>query len=365
MVQSALYGSRGITINHFDMLGNGVALDRDFGRGLREARPFLDALQELDISDESAEGVSVLFNPEAARFFQVSGSAEGLSAIAPHSVYWSRVLYGVGVTHRFCQNLEQCGDIVAVSGQTLRGFTDAQIEYLLRRSVLLDAGAAYVLMKKGFGPAIGLEGCNWRTLQESAYAYECIQGGAADVFGVANPRMSAQRCASRLLEMSPLGGTELLTTIHDATHTFLWPGAVSCQNSLGGTVVTVCYSLEPAAQFSMAFFNVFRRRFLQRTIFRMSTQVAAVEGHPMYAYQVKTSRGTLLAACNISDDAADDVVWAVPRGQFADCQWRLLTPEGTWLEIGQTRHRLANHDLLTFPHAVPALGEAVLLAYNL
>lgn len=74
MVESALFGSKGITINHYDMLGNGILLDRRFGEYLAEAKPVLNALQALEIDDAHARGVQILFSPKVASHLQLSGN---------------------------------------------------------------------------------------------------------------------------------------------------------------------------------------------------------------------------------------------------------------------------------------------------
>lgn len=356
MVQSALYGCPGITINHFDMLGNGVALDPGFGEGLKNARPVLDALTELAPCDRSAAGVEVLFTPRPAEVYQFDPGATSLSAFAPHSVFWSRVFYTLGVAHRFTTDPGSGRGLVAVSGQTVRALTDRQISTLFERSVLLDATAASLLVERGFGRLLGIRECAWRSLQESAFSYERL--------GADGPRVSAQRCATRLLEILPLENAEVLSTIHRASHETLWPGALAWKNSPDARVATLCYPLEPGAQFFMGFFNAFRRESLQNLIFQLAPpgKNAAVTNHPMHAYRVETARGTLLAACNISDDAASELTWAVGCGEFADSPWLELRPDGTWAHTTPVREPGPVSDRLTFSREVPPLGELVLLA---
>ena len=52
--ESAALGSAGITINHFDMMGNGTSLDPGFSVYLRDAKARLDAIAELMIDDRQA-----------------------------------------------------------------------------------------------------------------------------------------------------------------------------------------------------------------------------------------------------------------------------------------------------------------------
>lgn len=364
-VQAALYGSRGITINHFDMLGNGTALDPEFGPALKAAKPLLDALAKLNMDDREAEGVSVLFDPEIARHFEFCSPVQSWGNLDPQSSMWSQVFSILGISHRFETNPSRPGQIYAVSGQTLRGYSDEQIAALLKSSVLLDALSVDILIERGYGRNIGVEGACWTSLQASAYSYESIHEDDVAVYGLSNPRLCAQRCSDRLLNMQPLSGAEILSTIHTARHRPLLPGALAYQNSQGGHMVSLCYPLRNEAQFFMAFFNVFRRKFLQRLISRMApnAKVAMLDRDAMLAYRVNTPNGLLLAALNASDDPIAELVWDLHGIEVSGCTCKHLTPTGVWqpIIIQQIPMPDASPQRIAIECPVPPLDAAIFL----
>lgn len=327
---AAVYGSHGITINHFDMMGNGVALDPGFGPALGKAKKQLDAIAALGIDDRQADGVRVLFHPKIAASRHSTDSAS-MRGLCETSQIWARTLSILGIAHRFTDQVEP-NEVYAVNGQTLRAFTDQEIERLLSGAVALDALSVEVLLERRFGADIGVAEVQWRSLWETAFAYEEILEANPAIYGVPNPRMTAQRCASRLLEMKPATGAETPTRIRRADHRELFPGCVFYENKYGGRIVSLAYPLDGDAQFFMGFFNAFRRIFLQRLFFSMAPEaaLAAAEEHPMHVYCAPVSGGTLVAAFNVLHDTAARVTLRLPESEATRGNWKWLTPSGEW-----------------------------------
>ena len=338
MLNSAAFGSHGITINHFDMMGNGTALDRGFAGALAQPKPRLDALAKLGLDDRSAQGVRVLFSPLVAAHRH--SSSLSLGGLCNASTVWSQTFYILGIAHCFSKQIEVDGTPYAVNDQTLRAFDDKAIGKLLSGPVLLDASSIEILLERGFGSQIGIESAQWRKRAESAYSYESIIEDDSGIFGLPNPRMTAQRCAGKLLELNPVHDTKVLSWICNPSHERLFPGAVRFSNQAGGRILLLAYPLDGQAQFFMGFFNAFRRIMLQRMLFEMAPQapLAAVYEHPMHLYRVRASRGMLFAAFNVIDDRAERIVLGVPKGQIDTRKLQVLTDNGDW--------RAANAQLL-------------------
>ncbi|MBE2205135.1 MAG: hypothetical protein IAE94_12440 [Chthoniobacterales bacterium] len=367
MLHCAAFGSHGITINHFDMMGNGIALDPTFGRMLADAKPMLDALASLEIEDREAEGVQILIAPDVARYIELDAAERSMMSLFRSSITWSDVFYILGMAHGFQKDLSTVrpGQVTALCGFTADAFSDIDIHRLLGGSVLLDATSASILLRRGFGAWIGVQSGEWKSLEETGYSYEEIDEEETFPYGVARPRLCAQRCAARLLSMVPAGDTRVLSRIFTANHAPLWPGALLTENALGGRVVTLTYPVEPNAQFFMAFFNRFRREFLHRIVFELSAKatLAAIDTHPMHAYRYSTSKGILLAALNPLDDPAPGVTWKLPTGTSASRKWKHLTRAGNWQTIEPTLQSGPWCERLHFETGISALDGAFFLGH--
>ena len=293
----------------------------------------LNALRKLQISDRDAQGVRLLFSPDVARHLHTE-AATGYQALDNRSAVWGHTLSILGISHAYtCEApAAPATALYAAGGQTLRAFSDQDLKTLLSGPLLLDASSAQVLVERGFGEHIGIRAAEWAAQEDSAYAYEHIHESNPEVFGVAHPRMTASRCALRLLKINPTDPNAVLSSICRADHAELFPGSLCYSNSWGGRIFSVAYPLDGKHQFFMGFFNTFRRIFIQRQLFRLAPQaaLAMVEERPMHFYRVRTAEGELFAAFNVSYDRTEKVVIKVPRGQIRTEQLFQLEKDGAW-----------------------------------
>ena len=353
-LHSVCYGSPGITINHYDMIGSGIALDPTFGQALRRVKDRLSAVVALGAEDARAEGPRVLFHPDVAQHrrctaptsapqtegsfdpaVQIAGEADrprGMHQLQEHSELWSHVFYTLGVAHGFA--CEAAGDQspVAVSGQTLWAFDDTAVRRLLAGPLLLDADSAAILLERGFGEQIGVDSANWLGQEESAYAYECILSDDAAAYGLARPRMTAQRNAENILAMTPAAEASIRTDIRRADHHVVCPGLVVHHNRLGGRVAALAYPLG-TENFFMAFFNIFRMRLLHDLLFELAPDapLAAAEPGPVHVYRAPTEAGLLLAVLNPTHDRIERPTLRLgPLPDTAEGQVAQLGADGGW-----------------------------------
>jgi hypothetical protein len=218
-----------------------------------------------------------------------------------------------------------------VSGQTLEAFSDAEIASLLSGFVILDAVAAEGLLRRGFGDQLGIQSATWQSQEETAYSYEQIDAADGAANGVAHPRMCAQRCADKVWAMDCHADAKALSTFFTAEHQALWPAALEFRNARSGRVVTLAYPLDGGSQFFMAFFNIFRRLFLQN-LFLAEPRGArlAMSADGTRCYRSQTSQGTLFSVLNALEDRLDRVeIRHSPEESFTG-QWSVLEDDGTW-----------------------------------
>jgi len=389
MHEAAVLGSPGITLNHFDNTGNGIALDSKIGPAIGRVRCRLDAVRALQLDDRRAEGVQVLFSPKIAGALRLSagevsvpssedfaalnrslqsmsGAAGGgirgsLQALVHSSMIWSEVCAILGIAHRITSSIEIERGPIMISGQTLEAFDDTQVRYLLGGHVVLDAVAAEGLVRRGFAAEIGLQGGSWQTLEEAGFSYEQIVDDDADCFGLAYPRMTAQRNADRVWKMRMLpGGIERSTFFNGESHR-LFPASVEFQNPLGGRVLTLAYPLDGGAQFFMGFFNTFRRRFFEKQFCadpRGGKLAFGPEGTRFYR-QSLADESTFLALINPTDDCMEKIEIRLTdeASSNLDGSWQWLDAEGHWRPIRASHQGMR----LCLPVSVEHLSAVYLL----
>ena len=387
MLEGVLFAGRGITLNHFDNMGNGTSLDPAFAGKLAAAKPQLDALAALDLGERRAVGAQVLFSPSIAAHLElpplegprpkVSGEelslrmqrnpsggggdfSGSMQSLVHNSLVWGQTLGILGVAHRFNARAEPEQGPVFVNGQTLRAFPNADIEGLLKGCLVLDARSVEILEERGFAEAIGVRGDSWHGLNDAIFSYEQIDENDPAVYGIAHPRLCAQRCADKVLRLVPEDRTEVLSRFHGPDHTPLWPTATLARTPQGGHAVTLSYPLDGGAQFFMAFFNRFRRIFFQQLLRRCApAQALAFSTDGTRCYRQPTRQGELFAVLNVSADPLSETFLAHSPGETLSGPWRVLNAEGHWQSI--TPRADPDKGELRFAQPIPPLRGGFLL----
>ncbi len=365
---AASLGSQGITINHYDMMGNGIALDPKLGEALSQHKDRLDALTALQIDDQNAQGLQVLFSPRVARF-RHHERASGLFGLINSSLSWCQASYILGIAHGLVDDVpsNHAADgaaPMAVSDQTLRAFDDDAIRRLLSGPVLLDAVSVEILLQRGFGDMIGVASASWQMLDEVGYSYEQIREDDSAVYGLCSPRMTAQTCSTRLLAMQVTDVSEVRTDIRRADHTRCFPGMVVHRNAQGGRVAMIAYPFDGGYQTDVSFYTVFRRRLLQRLLFEFSPKanLMTCDSHPMHVYRVPTSNGLLMALFNPNYDPVQHPVLSVPTGQLDSLLMYHLDAKGQWRTVSCQVVEHGDRDDYIVPFTLHALEACFLLA---
>ncbi len=331
--QSALFGSRGITINHFDMMGCGTAMDDGgFASRLAQAKPALSALTALKLDDDAAAGITVLDHPDAAAHLELAKAESSMGALHAHSIEWSRAFYTLGIAHRIAHRVETGRGPYAACGQSIRAYTDAEIAALLSGTLLVDAAALEALAERVGPAALGLKKLEWRRLNDDAFAYEEFLEDDPSVYGVARPRVSAQMCADRALKLDLLPQAQALSMLRDPWHRELYPGFYQFATPSGGRLIAMAYCANaPGSNFHVGFHTRFRRIFLQRLLCGDGVQVYGTN-LPLQVSAVECDGNLVVAAFNINTATIDRIDLAVHG--FAVGGVSRLGADGVWVEAG-------------------------------
>lgn len=193
---------KGITIDLYDLNGNGIVWEEGYQDTLRDTKDYLNALTSSGVFRLPRLGVKVLINPRACYSLE---TAEGLAMeeLYPHEVFFAGLLPAMGVPFAYCPaDAPLKGQIAALSGQVLRGLSRPQIEALFRDNfILLNGDAAFTLFQLGLGRLARMESARWLAQDSGACAYEQVTNGKT-YCGVPHARASAMISCSDLLEVS-------------------------------------------------------------------------------------------------------------------------------------------------------------------
>lgn len=182
--------AEGVTINIFDMIGNGIAPEEHNDRPLRELKPYLEGVRSLNAHTADEQGVCVLVNPDTVYTLHCAGG-EGPGALMPWQTFWAEYLSALGIANRIGTE-PRPGETVALFGQVLRSMTPDQVRYLAaKHSLLLDGESAEILLEMGCGDLAGIKEVRWHSLNGGWQNYEQLEDGR-ELCGLPSARMSAQ-----------------------------------------------------------------------------------------------------------------------------------------------------------------------------
>lgn len=341
-IQSAAIGAHGITINHFDMMGNGTSLDPAFYEIFAQLKPRLNAVQTLNVDDRNAEGVDILFSPEVATYMESKGNSS-YNGLVANSTRWAGVFMNMGITCRFVKTPD-ASRLTAVSDQTLRAYSDSQIKTLLSNKLLLDITSLNILLERGFGEYTGVESVTNLKVESP---YLCEKFGSimnASWLGGTLPRMNilpgqhTVKAATVPGEVT-LGNPVVRSTIIDAEGKVIAPGLIIFQNKLGGSVMI------PIGIGSGSYYSPERKRMMFNLIQQLcpDMKIAAAMhwayGYaqnaldaPIHIYRTAVKGGTLISLLNPSSDILYDVPFIAPDLEANGAQ--LINDSGEFMPAG-------------------------------
>lgn len=140
----------GATLSIFEFNGNGIVNGEKYAKALKEAKPFLSKLNELELNPSLMQGVYVLWNENSA--FTLKSD----HCLFPKEGWWASYLEQLGIACVFGDDENVRGRVVALGGQVIRNYTTEQIEAIFENNfVLVSAECAKTLCDMGLGSLIG------------------------------------------------------------------------------------------------------------------------------------------------------------------------------------------------------------------
>lgn len=155
LMLSAFLGSKGITLSIFDLEGCKPTEEPEWGEMLRETKPFADAMAEYDFWSWESEGIGLITAPD--RFKMSHRKLSDMAGFA-FGRLWDDVLIKAGIPVKYVtpDRIDDC-TMFALDSFTVDLLEDGEIERILKKGALLDAGAAKLLSERGLSKYLGIK----------------------------------------------------------------------------------------------------------------------------------------------------------------------------------------------------------------
>lgn len=183
--------SEGISLNIFDMVGNGINSAQKLDEMLIQIKPYLDSVCSLSMNLSEETGVHVMYSPNSSYTIHSSGK-RSLKSIQPNDTFWAEYLAAFGIANKFCDDITISGEIVAVSGQYFRNLNRNEIETLFQNNyLLLNGDAIDTLCDMNCKDLLDIKSATWHPANINHQSFEQVSNGKI-YQGLPQARMGAQ-----------------------------------------------------------------------------------------------------------------------------------------------------------------------------
>ncbi len=264
MAFSFSQGSNGVTMNLFDHCGTPMASESSTGKMLGERKTFLNGMAKRCLPGGKGLGVRILHHTKASEYMELGKNADFLD-LRQDGYEWQPVLESLGAAITFNDD----ADVVAISGQTIRAFTDEQIRSFLSKGALIDLSAMRCLIEMGYEELLGVSIKREFPFEEEAFAAEEFFdedfGGKPQTYLTLNSMGSPA-----VAELSRHHDAKVLSRLVDPDCKEKYPFVTVFENKVGGRIalypIDINQIASPEFLASPAFLNSHRQRQLYNVL---------------------------------------------------------------------------------------------------
>jgi hypothetical protein len=305
---SLILGADGITLNIFDMMGNGIMLKEGYQDVLAMSKNFLNCVKQLGLKGGSREGVKILTSPRSSYTIQTE-TGKSMEDLYPQETFWSSLLSCFGIANTFSLETDHKDEVLAVSGQYLRNLSKLEIKNLFENNfVLLDGEAAYTLFDLGFGELAGIRSAEWHKMDSGFQAFEQVSDKKI-YCGIEEARISAQAVTGDFVKFDYSGNIVLKTMVKNPFSDTVAAGMAEFE----GRVLILPYGhFKDSYQSHL---NPVRQEIIQDALVKakIGRCPTFIKGEPYVAvHQYGFGDKKVAIICNWSNDKLDEVEIYIP-----------------------------------------------------
>ncbi|NLG27526.1 MAG: hypothetical protein GX557_06420 [Chloroflexi bacterium] len=316
-----ILGSANLNISLYDFMGNDPDDDPSRTAFLTAWRPACNWLADAFPMTLRSVGVGVPWSEDMGRTIRLEPGASWRSLQCP-SRGWAHWLGASG--HAFA--MHAAPRVNALAGPVAWAFDERHLRDWLSRGVLLDGGAAEVLLQRGLGEFVGLTGGRRIGQEDLLYSVENTLDARFGLRAGAQISVNAKPYAQRLFQGELAPGARMVSDLRSPTQAVVGHGLLLFENSLGGRVAIVPWDANGAVEM-----NAQRAAQLASTLAWLDPTLSYgwVEGGPWLVPQfLRRGRGWRGVVWNASPDELDEFRVHLPAGMPEPARAVQLTARG-------------------------------------
>lgn len=166
----------GMTYDIYDFVGNGVVDNFGYGEAVKEITPYLNGVTGLNLKFDSLKGVILPIDEKTV--YKRGAKVNRFEDLRPDESFFNAYLSSVGISCKPSTKKKFEGEVIALGSGNAYNFTKKQLEELFADNfVVLDGGAARILIDRGLGRLIGATGYETYVGEHNVHSYEEVCDG--------------------------------------------------------------------------------------------------------------------------------------------------------------------------------------------
>lgn len=220
----------GMTIDLYDLNGNGIVWEEGYQHTLAQTKDFLNSLCKGGTFALPADGVAVMHSQDSSYTLHTKSGAQ-MDELYPCETLFASLLPAYGIPFYFCSDKSVTGKCIAVSGQYFRNLSKSEITELFNNNfVIIDGDSAQVLFEIGLGNLCSANSFRWMKQDGGEYCYEEVASGKEYV-GRLKARCSSMLLASDAAAIEYGDGVLVFTNLCNSFRTVTANGMVKYKNA--------------------------------------------------------------------------------------------------------------------------------------
>ena len=328
---AAVLGVPNQTMNIFDYVGTPISEVPIYDDMLRSRRDGFAALAEVFGALPRFRGIGIPGEPAAARYVHADERESGMSRLMAREGGWVDPLRAFGMPVHSTKDEA----VTAMTGQAARCMSKRELETIFSRGVLLDASAVATLEAMGCADLAGVRIKHVAQQRERPTGPEQLIDPA---FAGGDKRYTWTYGIGRFAAFELADDTRMISQVVDADGEFLYPGAVTFENRLGGRVVSLPYFFQGAGMDTYQkgpprfFYSPYRRQQFHAIIRWLARGPAPMTVHAHHWTLPHRADGDGQIGLAVMNVNADD--W---RGVRLSCALDAPPKQVEWLDIDARR----------------------------
>ena len=170
LLSAQVLSPSGMTIDLFDLNGNGLVVADEYQSTLAETKDFLE--RTADVFRMPRAGVVILVSEDSASTLHTA-TGTSMTELYPRDGFFGGLLGAYGIPFRYSTDTTVTGEVVAVSGQLFREMDEGAIRALFAENrLIVDAEAVDTLLSLGLGGLVGACDVSWSGDEDGEVTYE-------------------------------------------------------------------------------------------------------------------------------------------------------------------------------------------------